>query len=165
VQHLPAVQNTLAAAFGLPATQVRVVAPHTGGGFGAKAFIWPHEILAAMAAKVVRRPVKLVLTRQHMYGMVGPQPQMVHDVRLGAGADADGKLLGISHVATNITGVTEDYVEFGAVPGRSFYACDNITTSHRSAAATSPCLLSCAHLGTVPAPGRSAPPWTNWRAC
>jgi xanthine dehydrogenase YagR molybdenum-binding subunit len=129
VQHLPAVQNAMAAAFGLPATSVRVVSPHTGGGFGAKAFIWPHEFLAAMAAKVVRRPVKLVLTRQHMYGMVGPQPQMVHDVRLGAGAD--GKLLGISHATTNITGVTEDYVEFGAVPGRSFYACDNIATSQR----------------------------------
>jgi xanthine dehydrogenase YagR molybdenum-binding subunit len=61
--------------------------------------------------------------------MVGPQPQMVHNVRLGAGTD--GKLLGISHVVTNITGVTDDYVEFGAIPGRSFYACDNITTSHR----------------------------------
>jgi xanthine dehydrogenase YagR molybdenum-binding subunit len=34
VQHLPAVQNALAAAFGLPATQVRVISPHTGGGFG-----------------------------------------------------------------------------------------------------------------------------------
>ncbi|UPJ76655.1 xanthine dehydrogenase family protein molybdopterin-binding subunit [Bradyrhizobium sp. 187] len=129
VQHLPAVQNVMAAVFGLPTTSVRVVSPHTGGGFGAKAFVWPHEILAAMAAKVVGRPVKLVLTRQQMYGMVGPQPQMVHDVRLGAGAD--GKLLGVGHATTNITGVTEDYVEFGAVPGRSFYACDNITTSHR----------------------------------
>jgi xanthine dehydrogenase YagR molybdenum-binding subunit len=129
VQHLPAVQNVMAAVFGLPATSIRVVSPHTGGGFGAKAFVWPHEILAAMAAKVVRRPVKLVLTRQQMYGMVGPQPQMVHDVHLGAGAE--GKLLGVGHATTNITGVTEDYVEFGAVPGRSFYACDNITTSQR----------------------------------
>jgi xanthine dehydrogenase YagR molybdenum-binding subunit len=129
VQHLPAVQNVMAASFGLAAAQVRVVAPHTGGGFGAKAFVWPHEILAAMAAKVVRRPVKLVLSRQHMYGMVGPQPQMTHDVRLGAGSD--GKLLGISHIATNVTGVTDDYVEFGAIPSRSFYACDNITTSQR----------------------------------
>jgi xanthine dehydrogenase YagR molybdenum-binding subunit len=129
VQHLPAVQNVMAAVFGLPATSIRVVSPHTGGGFGAKAFVWPHEILAAMAAKVVRRPVKLVLTRQQMYGMVGPQPQMVHDVHLGAGAD--GKLLGVGHATTNITGVTEDYVEFGAVPGRTFYACDNITTSQR----------------------------------
>ena len=129
VQHLPAVQTVIAASFGLAAAQVRVIAPHTGGGFGAKAFVWPHEILAAMAAKVVRRPVKLVLSRQHMYGMVGPQPQMTHDVRLGAGSD--GKLIGISHIATNVTGVTDDYVEFGAVPSRSFYACDNITTSQR----------------------------------
>jgi len=128
VQHLPAVQGATAAAFGLPAASVRVVAPHTGGGFGAKAFVWPHEILTAMAAKVAGRPVKLVLSRQQMYGMVGPQPQMVHDVGLGAGAD--GKLLGISHFAANITGVTDDYVEFGAVPGRSFYACDNIITGH-----------------------------------
>jgi xanthine dehydrogenase YagR molybdenum-binding subunit len=129
VQHLPAVQSVMAATFGLSAAQVRVVSPHTGGGFGAKAFVWPHEILAAMAAKVVRRPVKLVLSRQHMYGMVGPQPQMVHEVRLGA--SADGKLLGISHVTANVTGITDDYVEFGAVPGRSFYACHNITTSQR----------------------------------
>jgi xanthine dehydrogenase YagR molybdenum-binding subunit len=128
VQHLPAVRNAMAAAFGIPPDRVRVVAPHTGGGFGAKAFIWPHEILAAMAAKVMRRPVKLVLTRQHMYSMVGPQPQMLHEVRLGAGPD--GKLLGMSHISTNITSVTDDYVEFGAVPTRSFYACDNISSTH-----------------------------------
>jgi xanthine dehydrogenase YagR molybdenum-binding subunit len=126
VQHLPAVQQAMAATFGLAAERVRVVAPHTGGGFGAKAFIWPHEILAAMAARVVRRPVKLTLTRQQMYGMVGPQPRMVQDVRLGS--SADGALGGISHAVCNITGTTDDYVEFGSVPGRSFYACDNIST-------------------------------------
>lgn len=129
VQHLPAVQAAMAATFGLPPENIRVVAPYTGGGFGAKAFIWPHEILAAMAAKVAGRPVKLVLSRQNMYGMVGPQPQMTHAVRLGA--DHDGKLAGISVVATNVTGVTDDYVEFGSIPGRSFYACDNISTSQR----------------------------------
>ena len=129
VQHLASVQGVLAAAFGLKADNVRVVAPHTGGGFGAKAFIWPHEILAAMASMVVRRPVKLVLSRQHMYGMVGPQPQMTHEVRLGA--SDSGKLMGITHLAVNVTGVTDDYVEFGSIPGRSFYACDNITTSQR----------------------------------
>jgi xanthine dehydrogenase YagR molybdenum-binding subunit len=129
VQHLPAVQNAMAATFGLPPANVRVVSPHTGGGFGAKAFVWPHEILGAMAAKVVRRPVKLVLSRQQMYGMVGPQPQMTHQVRLGA--TNDGKLLGISHVTANVTGLTDDYVEFGSIPGRSFYACDNISTSQR----------------------------------
>lgn len=129
VQHLPAVQNTLAATFGISPAQVRVIAPHTGGGFGAKAFIWPHEILTAMAARVMGRPVKLVLSRQHMFAMVGPQPQMNQDVRLGA--NTDGKLLGISHAVDNITSLTDDYVEFGSIPGRSFYACDNITTTQQ----------------------------------
>jgi xanthine dehydrogenase YagR molybdenum-binding subunit len=129
VQHLPAVQGAMAAAFGLKTDDVRVVAPHTGGGFGAKAFIWPHEILAAMAALVIRRPVKLVLSRQHMYAMVGPQPQMTHEMRLGA--DTSGKILGITHHVANVTGLTDDYVEFGSIPGRSFYACDNIATSQR----------------------------------
>lgn len=127
VQHLPAVQSALAAAFGIEASQVRVVSPHTGGGFGVKAFVWPHEILASMAAKVVRRPVKLVLSRQQMYAMVGPQPQMTQEVRLGA--SPTGKLLGIRHDVANVTGVTDDYVEFGSAPARSFYACDDIATS------------------------------------
>ncbi len=129
VQHLPAVQTVLAATFGIPATQVRVISPHTGGGFGAKGFVWPHELLTAMAAKVVRRPVKLVLSRQQMYGMVGAQPQTSQIVRLGA--DARGKLLSISHQAINVTGLTEDYVEFSTLPSRSFFACDNIVSSHR----------------------------------
>ena len=129
VQHLPAVQTVLAATFGIPATQVRVISPHTGGGFGVKGFVWPHELLTAMAAKVVRRPVKLVLSRQQMYGMVGSQPQASQVVRLGA--DASGKLLSISHQAVNVTGLTEDYVEFSTLPSRSFFACDNIVSSNR----------------------------------
>ena len=129
VQHLPAVQTVLAATFGIPATQVRVISPHTGGGFGVKGFVWPHELLTAMAAKVVRRPVKLVLSRQQMYGMVGSQPQTSQIVRLGA--DASGKLLSISHQAVNVTGLTEDYVEFSTLPSRSFFACDNIVSSNR----------------------------------
>ncbi|MDJ0390221.1 xanthine dehydrogenase family protein molybdopterin-binding subunit [Roseomonas sp. E05] len=129
VQHLPAVQGALAAVFGLGADKVRVVSPHTGGGFGAKAFIWPHEILTAMAARVVGRPVKLALSRQHMHAMVGPQPQMTHDLELGA--RPDGRLAGLTHATANITSVTDDYVEFGAIPSRAFYACDNITTDHR----------------------------------
>ena len=39
-------------AFGIDAANVRVVSPHTGGGFGGKGYIWPHEVLAAAAARV-----------------------------------------------------------------------------------------------------------------
>ena len=50
-------------AFGLPPENVRVINHFVGGGFGCKGSIWPHTILAAMAARAVGRPVKLVLTR------------------------------------------------------------------------------------------------------
>lgn len=128
-QHVYAVQDTLAAAVGLPADKVRVIAPHTGGGFGTKAFVWPHEILAPLAAKAVGRPVKLVLTRADMYSIVGYQPLMEH--RLSLGADREGKLEGIVHAVDNVTSITDDYVEFGSVPSKSLYAVENISTSQR----------------------------------
>ena len=129
VQHVYAVQSILAAAFGIEATAVHVIAPHTGGGFGAKAYVWPHEILAAMAAQVAGRPVKLVLTRADMYAVVGYQPRMVQDVQLGS--DSDGRLTAIVHEADNITAVTDDYVEFGSSPAKSLYASPAIAISQR----------------------------------
>ncbi|SEF15987.1 xanthine dehydrogenase family protein molybdopterin-binding subunit [Streptomyces sp. Ag109_O5-10] len=129
VQHVYAVRDTLAAALGMTADKVRVVSPHTGGGFGTKAFVWPHEILAAMAAKAVGRPVKLVLTRQDMYSIVGYQPLLEHRVSLGA--DERGELRAIVHEADNITAVTDDYVEFGTGPSKALYASPNISTSQR----------------------------------
>ena len=129
VQHVYAVQSILAAAFGIEAENVRVIAPYTGGGFGAKAFIWPHEILAAMAAQVTARPVKLVLTRADMYAVVGYQPRVVQDVQLGA--DDAGRLTAIVHEADNITAVTDDYVEFASSLTKSMYAVPAVALSQR----------------------------------
>ncbi|MCW7945718.1 carbon monoxide dehydrogenase [Streptomyces hygroscopicus] len=129
VQHVYAVQSTLAAVFGLQPAHVRVIAPHTGGGFGAKAYIWPHEILTAMAAKVCGRPVKLVLTRAEMYTVVGYQPRMVQEVRLGA--DAAGHLTAVVHAADNVTSMTDDYIEFGSAPSKALYATPTIALDQR----------------------------------
>ncbi|HWG63013.1 MAG TPA: molybdopterin cofactor-binding domain-containing protein, partial [Streptosporangiaceae bacterium] len=78
------VRQTLAAVFDLPETDVRVLVPYLGGGFGAGLRVWPHVILAALAARVVARPVKLVLTRPQMFTSVGHRPQTLQRVRLGA---------------------------------------------------------------------------------
>ncbi|MFJ8364204.1 xanthine dehydrogenase family protein molybdopterin-binding subunit [Streptomyces sp. NPDC093984] len=129
VQHIYAVRDILAAAFGIASDSVRVIARHTGGGFGTKAFVWPHEILAAQAAKAVGRPVKLVLSRQDMYSVVGYQP--LTEQRVSLGADESGALRAVVHEVDNITAVTDDYVEFAGVPSRSLYASPNISTSQR----------------------------------
>src|SRR5207244_4233639 len=65
-QGITSVRNSVARAFGLTPDNVRVIAYFTGGGFGSKGGPWSHEVLAAMAAKTVKRPVKLVLTRRQM---------------------------------------------------------------------------------------------------
>ena len=56
-------RDTLAAAFGVDPAGVRVLVPFVGGAFGAGLRAWPHVTLAALAARITRRPAKLVLTR------------------------------------------------------------------------------------------------------
>src|SRR5439155_24246609 len=101
-------QLVLATAFGIPPASVRVICPHTGGGFGAKGYVWPHEILAAAAARVVGRPVKLVLSRAQMYATVGYQPHMVQTIALAT--DAHGRLTGPKHHVVGLSGVSDDFL-------------------------------------------------------
>jgi xanthine dehydrogenase YagR molybdenum-binding subunit len=114
----------VAKAFGIDAANVRVVSPHTGGGFGAKGYIWPHEILAAAAAQVAGRPVKLHLRRADQFSAVGYQPWMEQTVRLAA--DADGTLLGVEHAAVNNAGLVETHVEPATEASKSLYASPSI---------------------------------------
>jgi xanthine dehydrogenase YagR molybdenum-binding subunit len=87
------VRTVMAAVFELPPEQIRVRSPHTGGGFGAKGFVWPHQILAAAAARIVGRPVRIALSRAQMYSLIAYQPQLVQTVALATGTD--GRLTAI----------------------------------------------------------------------
>ncbi|TMG86019.1 MAG: xanthine dehydrogenase family protein molybdopterin-binding subunit, partial [Betaproteobacteria bacterium] len=73
-QYVSGVRNTVAKTFGISPDNVRVISPFVGGGFGCKGSVWSHVVLAAMAARKVGRPVKLVLTRPQMFGPVGGRP-------------------------------------------------------------------------------------------
>ena len=112
--------GVVSTAFGLDAADVHVVAPHTGGGFGAKGYIWPHEILAAAAARVAGRPVKLHLRRPDQFSNVGYQPWMEQTIRLGA--TADGVLLGLEHEVVNNTALADTHVEPATEASKSLYA-------------------------------------------
>src|SRR5262249_49094773 len=74
---------------------VHIVSECVGGGFGCKGFIWPHQVLAAVAARKVGRPVKLALSRRNMFAACGHRPATRQHVEIGA--DAQGRLLGIRH--------------------------------------------------------------------
>jgi xanthine dehydrogenase YagR molybdenum-binding subunit len=114
----------------LPEEKVNVVCEFLGGGFGGKSWSWPHTLLAAVAAKVVNRPVRLQLSRAQMYSMVGHQAATVQSIALGA--DRDGKLTGIRHDSINPTSVFDDYVEYAAMASRHLWrASGGISTSHK----------------------------------
>ncbi|MDQ4122545.1 MAG: xanthine dehydrogenase family protein molybdopterin-binding subunit [Acidobacteriota bacterium] len=103
------VQNAVASAFGLKPENVRVVTPHIGGGFGSKGGAWGHVAVAAMAAKIVKRPVKLVLTRQMMFNSVGLRQRDEQHVRLGA--TKDGILTAINHETTTHCAINAEFAE------------------------------------------------------
>jgi xanthine dehydrogenase YagR molybdenum-binding subunit len=128
-QHVYGVQAVMAAAFEIPPERIRVRSPHTGGGFGCKGFVWPHQIAAAAAARIVGRPVRIALSRAQMYNVITYQPQIVQTVRLGA--DSDGRLRAIDHESINVTSVTDDFVEYATEASRSTYAADAIRVSQR----------------------------------
>jgi len=112
------------AAFGLSQDKVRVISPHTGGGFGVKGYVWPHLILAAAAAKVADRPVKIQLSRAQQYGQTGHQPECRQKVTLGA--MADGTLVAMRHEAINTTSIKDTQFEQSATATRTYYACPAI---------------------------------------
>jgi len=124
-------RNTVAAAFGLPPERVHVIAPYVGGGFGSKAFPHPHVMLTVMAARVAGRPVKLALTRQQMFAVVGYRTPTIQRIRLGA--NRDGRLTAIAHDVVEQTSTIHDFVEQTAVQTRIMYAAPNRRTTHRVA--------------------------------
>jgi len=128
-QGVSGVRQTVAKIFGISADNVRVIDPFVGGGFGCKGSAWSHVVLAAMAAKEVGRPVKLVLSRPQMFGPVGGRPQT--EQRIVLGARRDGRLTLVRHDVISHTSFMEDFAEPSSQPTRALYACPNGATTQR----------------------------------
>ena len=116
-QHIFGTRELVSIVLGVPREKINVVSHFLGGGFGGKAYVWPHTLLAAIAARVVNRPVRVQLTRAQMYSMVGHQPATIQTIALGA--DRDGKLTGIRHESISPTPVFDNYIEYAANASRS----------------------------------------------
>ncbi|HEX3832995.1 MAG TPA: xanthine dehydrogenase family protein molybdopterin-binding subunit, partial [Solirubrobacteraceae bacterium] len=127
-----AVASSIAPLFGLEPQRVRVIAPHVGGGFGSKGTPHAHIVLAGLAAQMIPgRAVKLALTRQQMFSLVGYRTPTIQHVRIAA--DADGRLLGISNEVVEQTARIKEFAEQTAVPTRMMYAAASRLTAHRLA--------------------------------
>jgi xanthine dehydrogenase YagR molybdenum-binding subunit len=128
-QGVKSTQRAVANAFQLKPENVQVHSEFVGGGFGMALRTWPQEIAVVAAAKKVGRPVKLVMTRDQMFTMVGYRPYTIQ--QFGMGATADGKLVGLSHEAVSQTSSYEDFSEGTVNMTKFMYACPNVATKYR----------------------------------
>ncbi|MEV7689018.1 xanthine dehydrogenase family protein molybdopterin-binding subunit [Streptomyces bungoensis] len=122
------VAGELANLFSLDPASVRVRSEHVGGGFGSKG-VRAHQVAAVMAATVLRRPVRVVLTRRQMFTLAGYRSPTAQRLRLGA--DADGRLRALEHRAVSATSTVYEFVEPSAGVARVMYDAEAHHTANR----------------------------------
>jgi xanthine dehydrogenase YagR molybdenum-binding subunit len=130
-QGLAMAQSRIAGLFGIPPENIHIRSPFLGGGFGCKGLISGPQILGIMAARLVNRPVKLVLRREQMYGPVGHRAPTRQRLRIGA--DDAGRLTALEHRAKTVSSTFDDFFEPAADASHTLYASPAIRTAHEVA--------------------------------
>ena len=125
-QNVYSVRGHLAAAFAVPEENVNVISLFVGGAFGSSLRPNYYPSLTALAARELKRPVRVIYTRRQMFSGHGYRPFTWQKVRLGA--DKNGKLNAIIHEAVNNTSTTEDHGDNATNWTRQIYACANVDT-------------------------------------
>jgi xanthine dehydrogenase YagR molybdenum-binding subunit len=110
---------TLAEVFGIKEEQVHLTSPFVGGGFGSK-LLWQHQVLAAAAAKMTGRPVRIMLSREGVFRIVGGRT--LTEQRVALGAQADGTLDALIHTGVVAMTPHNNMPEPFILPARSVYA-------------------------------------------
>jgi xanthine dehydrogenase YagR molybdenum-binding subunit len=141
-------QAAIARTLKMPLENVRLVSPYIGGGFGAKLWVNADAILAAIAARQLKRPVKTALTRQQVFHVTTHRSDTIQRIRLGT--DRDGRILAIGHEVVSGNLRSEETYEGAALQTRTLYAGANRLTRHRLAP------LDIAVASSMRAPGEAA---------
>ncbi len=103
-----ALRNVMAGILGLPETDVRVIAPFVGGGFGPKIMLaQPEEVLLCWATRKLGRPIKWIEDRAENFVCTTQERSQVHEVEIAL--TRDGKILGLKDVFLHDTGAYDPY--------------------------------------------------------
>lgn len=122
--------SDMAKTLGIPKEKVRVVSSYIGGGFGAKLFLRSDAVMAALAARAARRPVKIALQRALVPNNTVHRSATIQRVRIGTTKDGQITAIGHESWSGNLPGGGQ---EAGAVQTRALYAGANRMTSNRLA--------------------------------
>jgi xanthine dehydrogenase YagR molybdenum-binding subunit len=129
VQSISSARHSYAKAMGVPQDHVRVISPFVGGAFGSAGETWPHQLLAAFAARRMQRPVKLVLTRKQMYSAIGYRPTSRQ--RMAIGADHSGHIVAMIHEGRTETAKYGTYEDGLVGNPRFLYRVPNMRSTYR----------------------------------
>ena len=132
LQLVESAHKSIADTLKLAPDQVEVISEYVGGGFGGKLPVNADAILAALAARELKRPVRIVLSRQQMFHVTTHRPASIQRVRLGA--ERDGTLTAIAHQSLAQSARADEFSEPVVSATRSLYAAPNRLTSQRIAA-------------------------------
>ena len=80
-------QHKLSLVLEMPMSQIRVIKPLVGGGFGGKSEVIPLEIIAAIAARKAKAPVKITYTREEVFWAHRGRPRTIIDLKTGVKRD------------------------------------------------------------------------------
>jgi xanthine dehydrogenase YagR molybdenum-binding subunit len=127
-QGMAMAQARLAGLFGIAPEKIHIRSPFLGGGFGSKGLMSGPQVLGAIAARAVGRPVKLVLRRDQMFGPVGHRAPTRQTLRLGT--DGDGALVALDHHTKTMSSTYDDFFEPASTPSQTLYASTAIAVSH-----------------------------------
>jgi xanthine dehydrogenase YagR molybdenum-binding subunit len=117
--------NVASQVLGMPLESIQIISPFIGSGFGCKLFPWPHSWMAAVAAKQVKRPVKVAVPRALMFTTVGHRPTIQQRVRIGA--TREGKLVSLSNEILQSTSKVDAFLEDCVDPTAMLYSCPNVS--------------------------------------
>lgn len=123
------VRDTVADKLNIPAGKVRVIKKYMGGGFGSKLATGKYSVIAALLAKQLGRPVRLVLDRKELNLAAGNRPDSVQTLKIGA--KKDGTLSAMFHKAVGSAGAFSRGAGCGW-PFRTLYQCPNVKTEEHS---------------------------------
>jgi xanthine dehydrogenase YagR molybdenum-binding subunit len=124
-------QEGLARTFNIPKENVRVVTRYVGGGFGGKLPYYVDATLAAIGARMLRRPVKVAMTRPQVFHGTTHRSASEQHIRLGA--DRDGRLTAYGQDALVQSARFDQYTEPVCEASRMLYGAPNRRTRHRLA--------------------------------
>ena len=125
-QYVHGLRANTARRLGIDPAHVHAVSPYVGGAFGAKAQHSVRTGLVALAAKRLRRPVKLVMTRDQGYTVQTYRAETRHRIRMGA--QRDGKILGFSHEGWEISSRPDPYSVAGVEDSARLYGFGAVKT-------------------------------------